>query len=221
MNSDAEQMLSHYQRRRSRLYRLLYPPSIFIYNPKEKLLPSCEGAKLFIGGAGSEVPNGFFSVDAQSFPGVAAVGDVEALPFATGSIAAIECDAVLEHVADPTTAVSELLRVLRPGAFFTLLFLSAILFTPIRQIINVGQLRGVGKLFSCNAWEVIDIGVRTGPTATLLATLCEYAKILGGKTAWAAAAWILWPLRYVDVWLNRKPQAYRLANHLYALLRKK
>lgn len=221
MDSDAEQMLSFYRRRRFRLYRLLYPPSIFIHNPTEKLLPSCEGAKLFIGGAGSEVPSGFFSVDIQSFPGVAVVGDVEALPFATGSIAAIECDAVLEHVADPNKAAAELLRVLRSGGLLHIVVPFCHPFHAFPSDYQRWTIEGVGKLFSCNACEVIDIGVRTGPTATLLATLCEYAKILGGKTAWAAAAWILWPLRYVDVWLNRKPQAHRMANHLYALLRKK
>jgi len=65
------------------------------------------------------------------------------------------------------------------------------------------------------------MGLRTGPTATLLAMVCEYVKLVGGKAAYVALAWILWPLRYLDLWLNRKLQAYVLANHMYALLRKK
>ncbi len=221
MDSDAERMLLQYRRRRSGLYRLLRPPSILIHNPKEKLLPPCAGMKLFIGGAGGEVPGGFFNVDAQSFPGVDVVGDVQALPFATGSIGAIECDAVLEHVPDPTRAVAELLRVLRSGGFLHIVVPFCHPFHGYPSDYQRWTVEGVRKLFSCAACEVVDIGVRTGPTATLLAIVCEYAKILGGKPAWTAAAWILWPLRYVDLWLNRKPQACRLANHLYALLQKK
>jgi hypothetical protein len=62
MGSDSEQMVSRYLRRRSRLYRLLHPPRLLVYNPTEKSLPHCEGVKLFIGGAAGDVPSGFLNV---------------------------------------------------------------------------------------------------------------------------------------------------------------
>lgn len=72
--------------------------------------------------------------------------------------------------------------------------------------------------------EIVADGVRTGPTATLLAYVCEYCRILVparlGKVAYAVAGWVLWPLRYLDVWLNRKPDAHVLANRIYILGRK-
>ena len=40
------------------------------------------------------------------------------------------------------------------------------------------------------------------------------------KPAYAAAGWVLWPLRYLDLWLNRRPDAHVLANSIYALARK-
>ena len=58
----------------------------------------------------------------------------------------------------------------------------------------------------------------------MLAYFCEYCRILApralGKVAYAAANWMVWPLRYLDVWLNRKPNAHILANAIYVLAKK-
>ena len=73
-------------------------------------------------------------------------------------------------------------------------------------------------------FEVVKVGIRTGPTATLLTFFLEFMKLLSLKPFKRAAyfffAWLVWPLRYLDVWLNRKPDAHILANHIYALVRK-
>ena len=221
MGSDAEQMLARYVRRRSALYRLLRPPRLFIHNPRERLLPAAEGVKLFMGGAGGELPPGFINVDVQSFPGVDLVADVQALPFGCETIAAIECDAVLEHVADPGKAVCEMVRVLRSGGFLHVVVPFCHPYHGYPSDYQRWTVTGLRELFASNGCEVIDVGMRTGPTATLLAMICEYAKLLGGRVGYAVAAWILWPLRYLDLWLNRKANAYVLGNHLYALVRKK
>ena len=221
MGSDAEQMLARYVRRRSRLYRLLRPPRLFIHNPREKLLPACDGVKLFTGGAGGQTPSGFINIDIQSFAGVDVVADVQALPFGCATIAAIGCDAVLEHVADPGKAVCEIVRVLRSGGFLHVVVPFCHPYHGYPSDYQRWTVTGLRELFASNGCEVIDVGMRTGPTATLLAMMCEYAKLLGGRVGYAVAAWILWPLRYLDLWLNRKANAYVLGNHLYALVRKK
>ena len=43
------------------------------------------------------------------------VGDIHSLPFQDGSVDAVICKAVLEHVPEPQTAVEECHRVLRKG----------------------------------------------------------------------------------------------------------
>lgn len=45
------------------------------------------------------------------------IGDIHKLPFADGSIDAIICIAVLEHVEDPFKAMSEMHRVLKKGGY--------------------------------------------------------------------------------------------------------
>ena len=42
-------------------------------------------------------------------------GDLEAMPFPDGAFGTIVCTEVLEHVPDPSTALAEIRRVLRPG----------------------------------------------------------------------------------------------------------
>jgi two-component sensor histidine kinase len=73
-------------------------------------------------------------------------------------------------------------------------------------------------------FEIIDIGLRTGPTATLLSFMLKCAKMISPKrfrrVAYGVCCWLLWPLRYLDVWLMQRPEATTMGNHIYALLRK-
>ncbi len=57
----------------------------------------------------------YYSVDfaIQYSPNI--IGDIHSLPFKSGSVDAIICKAVLEHVPEPTIAVREMYRVLRRG----------------------------------------------------------------------------------------------------------
>ena len=224
MDSNAE-MLAHYRRRQSRIYQMLRPPLPLIPNKSEVPLPHCDGIRLFIGGAAGQIPPGFLNVDMQPFPGVDVVADVQSLPFADDSIAAIECDAVLEHVAQPTTAAAELLRVLKPGGYLHVVVPFCHPFHRYPADYQRWTLPALRILLPPSQCEVLAAGVRTGPTATLLSFFCEYVRLLApetlGKIAYAMANWLVWPLRYLDVWLNRKPNAHVLANTLYILVTKR
>ncbi|MCR4279567.1 MAG: class I SAM-dependent methyltransferase [Candidatus Zambryskibacteria bacterium] len=54
-----------------------------------------------------------FDYDSKS--GADIIGDIHKMPIETGTIDAIICHSVLEHVWDPIRAVEELYRILRPG----------------------------------------------------------------------------------------------------------
>lgn len=45
------------------------------------------------------------------------VGDIHKMPFADGSVDALLCMSVLEHVEEPQQAVREMYRVLKPGGY--------------------------------------------------------------------------------------------------------
>ena len=205
-----------------RWHRLLRPPQPLVHNPAEKLLPHCEGTKLFIGGAGGVVPAGFLNVDFVEMLGVDVVADIQHLPFTNGSVAAIDCDAVLEHVLDAKLAVRELHRVLQPGGYLHVVVPFCQAFHAYPSDYRRWTVEGLAALLG--DFEMLDVGVRAGPTATLLSFLLEYLKLpfngVFGKAAYAAAGWIVWPLRYLDVWLNKRPNAHVLAHAIYLLARK-
>ena len=220
----SDEMLARYRRRDSRLYRFLRAPLPLIHNAAESPLPHCEGPKLWIGGAGCPVPAGFVNFDYEPFPGVNVAGDVQRLPFYDGSVAAIECDAVLEHVEDAEAAVAEMVRVLRPGGFLHVVVPFQHPFHAYPSDYHRWTLRGLRRMLVQSGCVVVDEGIRTGPTATMLSFFCEYCRIVApasfGRVAYAAANWIVWPLRYLDLWLNHKPNAHVLANSIYILAEK-
>jgi len=218
-------MLGRYRKRRSRLYQALRAPLPLIHNRAERLLPPCDGVKLWIGGAGYRVPAGFLNLDLEPFPGVDVAADVRALPFRDNCFSAIECDAVLEHVSDPRKAVSEMERVLRPGGFLHVVVPFNHPFHEFPCDYQRWTVPGLRDLLPTSQFNLIDVGIRAGPTATMLSFFCEYCRIMVpedlGKVAYAIANWIVWPLRYLDLWLNRKPKAHVLANTIYVLVEKR
>jgi SAM-dependent methyltransferase len=216
-----------YERRSSRgwkasLFRALQPPAPFVMNPREAIEAPLGRWNLYIGGAGNRV-EGYVNLDLFSLPGVDVAADAEQLPFRAGVFQRVECDAVLEHVRDPERVMQEIERVLAPGGFLHLV-------TPFchpfheypkdyRRFTPDGLKRMAGSL------QPVAEGWRTGPTATMLVFMLEYAKLLLPWRAWrvmvhGVLGWVLSPLRYLDLWLLRTPRAGQIGNHCYLWLRK-
>jgi hypothetical protein len=137
--------------------------------------------------------------------------------------ARVECDAVLEHVRHPEIAMQEMARVLEGGGYAHLVTPFCHPFHEYPRDYRRFTIDGLVQM--ANGFQVVKAGWRTGPTATLLVVLLEYAKTLlpwGPLPAivHGSLGWILWPLRYLDVPLRRSPRAHRLGNHCYVWLRK-
>ena len=169
------------------------------------------------------IPAGFVNVDMSAVPGVDISADLQRFPFRDGSVAAIECDAVLEHVPDPAVAVTEMRRVLKPGGYLHIVVPFCHPFHGYPSDFNRWSDEGIRRLLK--DFEILDVGVRTGAAAALLAFILEYSKVLlpgtAGRVAYVLLGWLLWPLRYMDLISNRTPRSEIMANHLYALARKR
>jgi SAM-dependent methyltransferase len=221
-DGERDRLVERYGRRKTWLYRILRPPVPVVLNTTEKGLPHTDGVRLWIGGAAQQVPVGYINCDIVNIAGVDVVASIEALPFRNDSVAAIECDAVLEHVRRADVAVKEMFRVLKRGGYLHVVvpFCHPLHLYPADY--RRWSLAGLRELLS--DFELVELGVRTGPTATLLTTVLEYVKIISPrplrKPAYAICGWILWPLRYIDKYLNRAPDAGVLANSIYALVKK-
>lgn len=177
---------------------------------------------LYIGGAGRTV-DGYINLDLFPFPGVDVAANAEQLPFPSDTFQRVECDAVLEHVSDAEKVMGEIRRVLAPGGYAHLVTPFCHPFHAYPRDYRRFTPDGLRQL--TNGMEVVAEGWRTGPTATLLVVMIEYAKLLLPFRAWRAAAhlvcgWLLFPLRYLDLYLLKSPEARRLGNHCYIWVRK-
>jgi SAM-dependent methyltransferase len=211
-----------YRARGSRLRKLLEPPAPFVMNPREPTDFPLGRWNLYIGGAGTAV-EGYVNLDLFPMPGVDVVGDAEQLPFRAGMFQRVECDAVLEHVRNPRLVMEEIVRVLAPGGYAHLVTPFCHPFHEYPKDYQRFTLDGLKEI--AGPLVVVAEGWRTGPTATLLVFVIEYVKGLLPWRIWRmgahmAVGWLLFPLRYLDVWLLRAPRAGRLGNHCYLWLRK-
>jgi SAM-dependent methyltransferase len=219
-----EQLRDLYRSRkgRSRLRRILEPPSLLLHNPHEPRDFPLGRWNLYVGGAGREV-DGYVNFDLVQVPGVDVAGDAHQLPFRSGIFQRVECDAVLEHVQSPERVMGELERVLAPGGYLHLVTPFCHPFHEYPRDYRRFTIDGLKELAS--GLEVIAEGWRTGPTATMLVFTIEYAKLLFPWRAWRVSAhgvlgWLLFPLRYLDLILLNGEQTRRIGNHCYLWLKK-
>lgn len=214
--------MSRVYRRRKR-FQWLLPPTPVWHDPREQAIDAPPGRwNLYIGSAGTHA-DGFVNLDLFALPGVDVAANAERLPFPDEIFDRVECDAVLEHAEHPDRIMAEIERVLKPGghAHIVVPFCHPYHAYPADyrrfSLDGLAQLRG--------GLEIVKQGWRTGPTATLLVVLLEYAKLwmpnrpLRGVIHFVLG-WLLFPFRYLDVLAMRKPNAEILGNHCYMWLRK-
>jgi SAM-dependent methyltransferase len=231
LRQDEEALELRYRERSSqswgaRLRRWLEPPVPAIMNSAEPTDFPLGRWNLYIGGAGRAV-DGYVNLDLLAIPGVDVAADAAYLPFPDGVFTRVECDAVLEHVDDAEAVLREIVRVLAVGGYVHLVTPFCHPFHEYPRDYRRFTLDGLKNLAgrSGPGLQVIAEGWRTGPTATLLVFILEYVKLLFPYRAWRIVAhgvcgWVLFPLRYLDLWLLRSPEARRLGNHCYLWLRK-
>src|SRR5262249_56478341 len=176
---------------------------------------------LYIGGAGRAV-EGYVNVDLFAVPGVNVAADAHQLPFRDGLFMRVECDAVLEHVRSPEQVMREIRRVLAPGGYAHLVTPFCHPFHEYPKDYRRFTIDGLKQL--APGMKIAAEGWRTGPAATILVMSIEFVKGLMPWRWWRGAAhiglgWLLFPLRYLDLWLLRTERAGRIGNHCYLWLK--
>ena len=183
-----------------------------------------------LGAGGRQITPTTICVDFIPFPNTNVVGNVERLPFASGSLDVVIGTGLLEHVEDERATLTEVSRVLKPGgiAHMEMPFLQQYHDDPIdcRRMTVDGLRRSMRRA----GLEPIQSGVHIGPTVTMI-TLWSYyvALVLEGDNivfkalstlAFLFFSIILWPLKFLDRLLVNKRSAHRLAFGIYCTARK-
>ncbi len=167
-----------------------------------------------IGGGPNREQEGFINLNIAPYPNVDIVGNAYRLPFATSSVDAVHCNAVLEHLDDPSTAASEMFRVMKPGSkgYICTPFLQGFHGYPehYQNFTFLGQRR----VFEKAGFVVTDGGVCVGPMAMIVGLVSQMFRDLVPSPI-NKGCLVLWqiltlPLRPLDLLLNRlaRAQAY-------------
>ena len=218
---------------RARLRAWVKPPSI-VYNEdvagKHAWIYDTRGEDTLVlsigGGPGRENPR-VINLNIDAFDSVDIVGDGGNIPLQDGSVDAVTCNAVVEHVPDPGDVIAEMLRILKPGGYAQLMVPFVFPFHAYPADYQRYSASGILQLTS--AFEKVELCVLTGPTSAMLVLFREYLRLVvpGGNSRVlrpvlnGISGWLTFPFKYLDVWLNRKPEAANLAAAFYYLGRKR
>lgn len=172
---------------------------------------------LSIGGGPTRAHPSLVNINIAAFANVDVVADAYALPYADGSVSAVHCEAVLEHLEYPDTAVAEIWRVLRKGGqvFAATPFLQW--FHGYPNHFQNFTLIGHERLFTRRRFTIVSSGSCVGPTYALSTLLKCYVglyvpfRMVRVPMNYAATLFAL-GVRPLDRWVGRSPRAHVLAS---------
>jgi SAM-dependent methyltransferase len=180
---------------------------------------------LSVGGGPTRCHPDFVNVNIGLFNNVDVVGDAYKLPYRDNSVSAIFCEAVLEHLEFPETAVKEMYRVLAPEGhvFAATPFLQAYHAYP-NHFQNF-TLTGQQRLFTRNGFELVSSGSCVGPTYVLSEIIQCYVRYyipypVRNNIVIAALQYFFAILRRLDRKVAELPNASDVASTTYVHARK-
>jgi SAM-dependent methyltransferase len=217
---------------RARGRGLLRPPSIVYDVPiarKYSWIYDTRGPETLVlsigGGPGRENPRAI-NLNLGGFDSVDIVGDGTNLPLVDGALDTVTANAIIEHLPNPADLVAEMLRVLKPGGYAQLMIPFLFPFHAYPSDYQRYSDRGIREI--TRGFETVELAVLTGPASAVNVIAREYFRMLvpgGNRPAVrmllnGLSGWLMFPLKYLDLWLNRKPEAAHLAAAFYYIGRK-
>jgi len=208
------------------LINLTNPDCFTEFTPKKFLRQlNKDGVVVSLGSGVHRYGQQVVNVDVFPYTSVDVIADAAALPFASASVDGVLCEFLLEHVPDPSQIMTEIHRILKPGglAYIAVPFLFPFHASP--NDFHRWSQEGVRIL--CRDFELLQSGPRGGPTAALvlqtsfwLSTLLSFGNVPISRLLMAFFSLLFFPLKYLDLLLNRLRPAADGAATLYAVIRK-
>jgi SAM-dependent methyltransferase len=166
-------------------------------------------------------------VNLDLFPGdqVDIAGDALQLPLAPASVDTVICTGVLEHLPDPSAAVLEIVRVLKPGG-------RVYAETPFMQTYHASPgdyhrwtFQGLAWIF--HDFEILEIRVASGPASALAWQLQQTAAMLFSfrsdfiyRVGLRIFGWLAVPVAWLDIFLEQHPSSRNAASGFALIARK-
>jgi len=168
-----------------------------------------------------------YNLDIVRYRPISVLGDVYCLPIKSGSLFAVVSEGVLEHIADPEKALLEMERVVRPGGF---IYVSLPFLQPFHSCPDDRQRwthEGIARLYAGKTIEVVETGVRCGPTSSLLwvfqvwlSTLLSLGLRPLRDVIYVVVSLLTFPLKALDFLFCFNPLSTESASEVYILFRK-
>ena len=153
------------------------------------------------------------NLDAFRYPGVSIVAPAQAIPIASGSIDAVICDNLLEHVPDPKLVLKEIERVLRPGgtAFIGTPFIIGVHASPV----DFYRWTDEGLRLLCkDFFNEKEVGIAYGPTAGTLFILQNWLALLLSFNS--KVLYDFWQLFFMVLFIPLRPLDWILSRYSLA-----
>ena len=176
---------------------------------------------LAVGGGPLRHHERLVNLNISDYENVDVVADAYELPYADGSVDAIFCEAVLEHLEFPEKAVGEMYRVLRPGGrvFAATPFLQWYHGYP-NHFQNF-TLTGHVRLFERAGFSVKQQGTCVGPGFAISMLCICYCRLYMGRALrflFLPAVLVLAAIfRRLDQWINLRHSSHILSSTTYLL----
>ena len=176
---------------------------------------------LDIGSYGKRLTPFTTTLDIINYKDVDVVADAcKKIPFPDNTFDTVWCEAVLEHMHNPTKAVLEMHRVLKPNG---LIFVVVPFIHKYHDYPNdYGRWTTNGLEILFKDFATLEIGVYRGATSALLSFITEYFTLFtftDNKTInWLVKACfmtLLFPWKYLDKLLIKNQRSHELACALY------
>jgi SAM-dependent methyltransferase len=165
-----------------------------------------------------------FAVDTNRRTHPDCLAAAENLPFATGSLALVISQEVIEHVTDPWRAVGEAARVLKPGGRLYVQAPFVIGYHPCPRDYWRFTAEGLGRLVESAGLEIEELRPSVGAGTGLYRIAVEFWAVLASAVwrgfylpAKGVAAVLLRPLCLCDRVTTRGPAAHRIPGGYLAI----